>query len=299
MVNLKMSSVINLPTPLQRVVHPLYEQHGVAVWIKRDDLTHPHIQGNKWRKLKYNILAAQEQGYDTLLTFGGIYANHIYATAAAGHAFGLKTIGIIRGEAAAIPTATLQFATSQGMELVYMDRASYRQKHEPAMIARLQEQYGHCYIIPEGGTNLLAMRGVAELVAEIDIPYHYLVTACGTGGTLAGLIVGNEGKGEVIGISPLKGPDTVTNLIHQYAHADYGRWSVNTDYHLGGYARMSTDLNAFIQQYLVDTGIRLDPIYTSKMMYALHDMIARGYIARGSSLIAIHTGGMQGWCGFE
>jgi 1-aminocyclopropane-1-carboxylate deaminase/D-cysteine desulfhydrase-like pyridoxal-dependent ACC family enzyme len=211
----------SLPTPLQEIHSRLFETRHVRLFIKRDDLIHPPISGNKWRKLKYNVLEAKDQQKKTLLTFGGAYSNHIFAVAAAGKIYGFDTIGIIRGEKAESLNKTLSFALDCGMLLHFISRNDYRKKDDPAFIDRLRRTFGDFYFLPEGGTNLLAVKGCAEIDSEFDIEYDYLCCPCGTGGTLAGLIVGNNGKKSLLGFSALKGMTDldlkIETLVYEYS----------------------------------------------------------------------------------
>ena len=289
-------------SPLQQLHDKLFEEKVVEVFIKRDDLIHEHVQGNKWRKLKYNLYKARLNKQNTLLTFGGAYSNHIYATAAAAKLFHFKAIGIIRGEEPQIKSDTLQFATSQGMELYYMDREMYRQKDNPENIESLRVQIGDFYYIPEGGTNVHAVEGVEEIIKELNIPFDYVCTACGTGGTLAGLVAGLGGEKNAIGFSSLKGEDTITATVNQlvkaYTGVEFTNFSINFDYHFGGYAKVKPDLIEFIKHFKNKFGIRLEPVYTGKMFYGLFDLIQKDYFPKGSRIVALHTGGLQGLSGY-
>ena len=290
------------PSPLQLVDDAWLREMGIQLYLKRDDLLHPIVQGNKWRKLKYNLLRAQELGKDTLLTFGGPYSNHIYATAAAAKLFGFKSIGIIRGEEPKGKSYTLKFAANQGMQLMYVDRTTYRNKDEESYLQQLQQQYPNAYIVPEGGTNQYALRGVAELVEEIDVPFDYLCSACGTGGTLAGMVAGLAGEKQLIGFSSLKGDDALTGqidkLVKGYAGESYKNYSVSFDYHFGGYARVKPELVEFIKAFKAKHNVQLEPVYTGKMLFGIYDLIKQGYFPKGSAIIAVHTGGLQGLSGY-
>lgn len=290
-------------TALQQIMEPLFLEMGVEVWMKRDDLTHPLISGNKWRKLKYNLIAAREEGQHLLLSFGGIYSNHIHALAAAGKLFGFNTIGIIRGEPADERTDTLRFAEAQGMQLHFLDRSGYRLKHEPDFSEQLRDRFGDFYLVPEGGTNLAALRGCVEMVEEIEIPYDCLCVASGTGGTLAGIVSGLKGKQQITGFSSLKGEDTLTEkvagLVKEFTRGNLSKWEVCFDYHFGGYAKVNEALIGFIKKFTIEQNIPLEPVYTGKMMFGLYDRIKKGYYPRGSRIIAIHTGGLQGLCGYK
>ncbi|GGG46115.1 1-aminocyclopropane-1-carboxylate deaminase [Hymenobacter glacieicola] len=272
----------------------------------REDLNHPELPGNKWRKLKYNLLEARRLGHDTLLTFGGAYSNHLAAVAAAGRLTGLRTIGVVRGEELSSRplNPTLAQARADGMELHFLDRATYRRKQEPEVEAALLQKTGPAYVLPEGGSNLLALPGCAELVPELAAltAFDALCVACGTGGTLAGLLTGLAGQREALGFAALKGADflraDVDALTRQASGLSYANWTLLTQYHGGGYARLSPELRSFIQEFQHRHGVLLDPIYTSKMLVGVLDLLNRGYFRRGSTVVAIHTGGLQAWAGF-
>lgn len=289
--------------PIQQLHDPLFEEQGVTLWVKREDLLHPTISGNKWRKLKYNLQEAHRQGKNTLLTFGGAYSNHIAAVAAAGKGFGFKTIGIIRGEEHLPLNPTLSFATSCGMKLQYISREQYRQKQDPGFLKYLSEQVGHPYIIPEGGTNLLAVKGCAEIVQEITLAYDYICCAAGTGGTMAGIVAGLAGEKQALGFPALKGGEflekEIAELVLDYTGRNFDNWKLNTAYHFGGYAKVKPELLDFMRLFQQGHHVSLDPIYTGKMFFGIYDLIRGGYFARGSRIVAVHTGGLQGNKGFE
>ncbi len=300
--NSNMQSIVE-KSPIQKIEDDFLVIRGIQLYIKRDDLIHPEIQGNKWRKLKYNLQEAQEKQFKTLLTFGGAYSNHIYATAAAAEFFKFKSIGIIRGEESETLSSTLQFAISKGMELHYMNRETYRHKDEHATIKKLQEQFGEFYLVPEGGTNNLALKGVAEIIDEIDMDYDYICTACGTGGTLAGLVAGLSGNKKAIGFSSLKGEDMLTpavnKLVHDFSGQTFTNFNINFNYHFGGYAKVKPELIDFIKEFKNEYGIQLEPVYTGKMFYGLFDLIKKDYFPTCAKIIAVHTGGLQGLKGFS
>ncbi len=272
------------------------------MYIKREDLADLCIGGNKWRKLKYNLIQARQQHAHTLLTFGGAWSNHIYAAAAAGKRFGFKTIGIIRGEAHSELNPTLQFAHDCGMQLEYIDRETYRNKNSNAFIDELHQRYGDFYLLPEGGSNQLALKGCAEIVEDINIPFDIITVACGTGATLAGIVSALNPDQQAIGFAVLKGADfldqdvsnTLTDSSHGFAH----KWHIEKDYHFGGYAKTSPQLYAFIRQFKTEFNIALDAVYTGKMFYGLFDLISNGAFDKGTRIIAVHTGGLQGNAGY-
>jgi 1-aminocyclopropane-1-carboxylate deaminase/D-cysteine desulfhydrase-like pyridoxal-dependent ACC family enzyme len=270
--------------------------------IKREDLADPYIGGNKWRKLKYNLLLAREQRKNTLLTFGGAWSNHIYATAAAGKQFGFKTIGIIRGEAHTRLTPTLQFARECGMQLEHVDRRTYRNKNSKAFIVELQQRYGDFYLLPEGGSSQLALKGCAEIIDDINRPFDIITVACGTGATLAGIITGINPDQHATGFAVLKGADfldrDVTTMLVENGHASVNNWHIEKNHHFGGYAKTSNELFTFIRRFKSDFDIELDAVYTGKMFYGLFDLISKGMFDRGTRIIAVHSGGLQGNAGF-
>jgi 1-aminocyclopropane-1-carboxylate deaminase len=288
----------SIPTPLQRLSNAGTERAAVRLYIKRDDLIHPTVSGNKWRKLKYSLLEAQAYGEQTVLTFGGAYSNHLYATAAAGRASGLKTIGIVRGlELETKENATLQFCREQGMALHFVTREEYRQRNSEDYLKRVSERFGNPYLIPEGGTTGLALKGVAEMVGEVqdqlDMTPDFFATAAGTGGTAAGIL---SAGADVLAFSALKGGDFLANDIHRLLQVSQepGNLTLLTDYHFGGYAKWNNELLDFMQDFRVEFDIRLEQVYTAKMFYGLFDLIEKGYFKAGTTIVAVHTGGLQG-----
>jgi 1-aminocyclopropane-1-carboxylate deaminase len=294
---------INENTPLEEVKDPLLKEMKISLLIKREDLNHPDLSGNKWHKLKYNLQEARKQGKKTLLTFGGAYSNHIYAAAAAGKIFNLNTIGIIRGEEHLPLNPTLSFAINNGMKLYYLDRTSYRQKNSPEIINHLQKKFGDFYLLPEGGTNEFAVKGCIEIIGKINIDFDYVCCPCGTGGTLAGLISGLNGKNFALGFAVLKGAsflkENVISLLKNCSSDSFQKWDINLDYHFGGYAKMDSVLLDFIKRFTSLTKIPIEPIYTGKMLFGIYDLAAKGYFKEGNVIIAIHTGGIQGLKGLS
>jgi len=288
--------------PLLEFVTELVKARGIKLLVKREDLNHPFVSGNKWWKLKYNLEQAVTRGYQTLLTFGGAYSNHIYSTAAAAHELGLKSIGIIRGEETLPLNSTLSFVKEAGMKLHYISRDDYKRKSEEVFINDLRERFGDFYLIPEGGTNEFALKGCAEfgegLIKETD--FDYLCLPVGTGGTIAGIICGLKGQKEVIGFSSLKGSflkDEVAQLVFNYSNINYSNWKIEEAYHFGGYAKLTEELINFIKDFEKKNAIPLDQIYTAKMFYGVFDLIAQNYFKEGSTILLLHTGGLQGRAG--
>lgn len=285
---------LRLPSPVVEISDDRLATMGVRVLLKRDDLIHPEIPGNKWRKLKYNIATARERGFETLLTFGGAYSNHIRATAAVGAYFGFSTVGVVRGEEHLPLNPSLRYAVSRGMRLTYLDRTTYRAKTSDAVIEGLHREFGEFYLIPEGGSNADAMRGCAELSAEIDVSVDVVFCAVGTGGTLAGLAAGARPDQSVVGVPVLKGgaflEDDIVRLQEQVYGTRRGSWRLECDYHFGGYAKRTPELDDFIDDFEQQHGLRLDWVYEAKMMYALFDQVARGTFPSGSTIVALISG---------
>lgn len=286
-------------TPLKEIKEDLFTEKSVRLFVKREDLIHPHISGNKWFKFKYNLIEANNQGFNQLLSFGGAYSNHIYALAAAGKEFNFKTIGIIRGEEYKKLNPTLAFAKKCGMKLFYISRVNYRDKYNKDLLDQLREQFGEFYLIPEGGTNKLALKGCRELVNRINIDYNYLCCACGTAGTISGIIEGLNGKKFAMGFSVLKNADFLNDEIHKLTETNHLNWEINLNYHFGGYAKFTKSLLTFTKQFERKYDIPMEPIYTGKMLFGIYDLIEKNYFSPNSIIVAIHSGGLQGLMGLK
>lgn len=288
------------PTPIQIIASEETKKRGIKLMVKRDDLVHPTIMGNKWRKLKYNLREARSVEAQSLLTFGGAYSNHIAATAAAAKEYGFQSIGIIRGdELNANSNPTLIAAAKNGMELVFKSRTTFNELKQDASTLKLE--YPNAYVLPEGGTNGLAIEGAAEIIDEIDTDYDYMICPVGTGGTMAGLLRNLDDSIQLIGISSLKG-----DFIHKEFRTliakhkiDKTNYLINNDFHCGGYGKVTHELVRFINEFKKEHKIPLDPIYTGKMMLAVMEMIKNDHFESGANIIAIHTGGLQGIVGFN
>ncbi len=288
-----------LKTPNQEVQLPLLTELGVTLVVKREDTMHPVISGNKYRKLKYNLIEAQRLKHDTLLTFGGAYSNHIVATACLGNENGLQTIGVIRGEELRDSwqdNPTLKKAASYGMQFYFVNRTAYRQKESKLFLKTLEAKFGLFYKIPEGGTNRFAIQGCEEILEETDSSFDLITAAVGTGGTLAGLVNASHPNQKVLGFSALKG-DFLKEDIRKFAKKS--NWQLISGYHFGGYAKVNTELVTFMNTFKKNTGIPLDPIYTGKMVFGVLDMVKTGKIKPNSRVLAIHTGGLQGIFGMN
>ena len=272
----------------------LLKNTSVKLFIRREDLIHPFVSGNKFRKLKYNLLEAKNQKKTTLLTFGGAFSNHIAATAFAGKQNGFNTIGIIRGDELASKineNPTLKFAQENGMVFEFVSREAYRLKESDDFIENLKNNYGDFYVIPEGGTNDLAVKGCEEILKEDDSFFDFICSSIGTGGTISGIINSALPHQKVLGFPSLKG-DFLQKDIRKFAHKE--NWTLISDYHFGGYGKVSIELIEFINSFYQENSIPLDPIYTGKMVFGVIDLIHQGYFPENSKILMIHTGGLQG-----
>jgi len=282
------------PSILTKIDDPWLAQYQIELWMKRDDLLHSVISGNKWRKLKYVLDHALSLGADTLISMGGAYSNHLHALAYAGKALGLKTIGLVRGEQPETLTPSLADMKAWGMELKFIPRSDYRLLRQYKNHHDLPGLKPRQYWFPEGGATGLALKGVAELVAEIAIPYDTVCLPCGTGTTLAGIVDAAPEQVSVLGFAALKNAGFLTAEVEAMLSQPRKNWQINVDYHFGGFAKTNAELSAFIEDFELNTTIPLEPVYTGKMMYALYDLIKKHNFETGQRIIAVHTGGLQG-----
>ena len=279
-------------TPIQEIQSEKIAHAGVRLFIKREDLNHPFVSGNKWWKLKYNLSEALRLKKDTLLTFGGAYSNHIYATAAAARELGMNAIGIIRGEEATSVNPVVQFVRDAGMQLHFVSRELYRRKNEDDFITSLQKDFGDYYLIPEGGSNELAVKGVKEYATTLNTNFDYICCPVGTGGTLAGLINGFKGSGTIVGFSVLKDGSFLYDDVRRLG-AEYDNWIIQTEYDFGGYAKSTQWLSSFIDSFINEYKIPIEHVYSGKMMAGVFDLLDKGFFKSGSHILAIHTGGIH------
>lgn len=297
---------ISISEPTIEPVHcDLLRHAGVTLNVLRLDQCHPLLSGNKWYKLKYNLLAFQDQQDLPILSFGGAYSNHLYALAAAGQLLGMRTIGVVRGEMPEPLNPVLAFAREQGMTLLPISRGDYRRKQDPDFLKDLQSRFGDFHLLPEGGGNALALKGCEEIASLLrwqNTGPRLVALCCGTGVTMAGLISGlSAGMGaaapEVLGVSVLKGDgylhSEVSAHLAKCGCSDSVAWRVDDTHHCGGYARTNPALTAFLSEFAELTDIPIEPVYTGKLFYALFDLIKRGAIPRGTEIVAIHSGGIH------
>ena len=273
---------------------------SIKLFVKREDLIHPFVSGNKFRKLKYNLMG--ENSNSSILTFGGAYSNHIAATADACSMLGLKSIGIIRGDElkkdltkTLKENPTLKFAIEKGMELIFVSRSNYRLKEQMPEVKAIKTQIDSLICIPEGGTNAKAIKGCKEILSPED-DFDIICSSVGTGGTFVGLIEKTHNKQTCVGFSALKG-DFLTKEIQSWTQKS--NWTLQTNYHFGGYAKVTAELIQFINQFQKEYKIPLDPIYTGKMFYGIFDMIKSESFSKNTRILAVHTGGLQGVAGMN
>jgi len=279
---------------LTQLFDPLLEQKQVELWVKRDDLIHPVISGNKWRKLKYILDHALAINTDTIISMGGAYSNHLHALAYVGKELDLQTVAYIRGEQPKNFSLTLRDLESWGMELRFISRVEYRELRQYKNHDVLPKIKPNEYWLPEGGATELALKGVAEIVSELDMNYDFLCVPCGTGTTLAGLINVSSDKCKVIGFSALKGGCFLADDIQPLLQGNKQNWSIQLDYHFGGFAKSNNELLLFIEHFFNRHEIELEQVYTGKMFYGLFDLIKHDHFKKGQKIIAVHTGGLQG-----
>jgi 1-aminocyclopropane-1-carboxylate deaminase len=283
---------------LQTITHPIFDRNHLTVSIKRDDAIHPIISGNKWRKLKFNLSYAKTHNYSGVLSFGGSFSNHIHALAFACQQQGLKSIGVIRGEKEYASNFTLTMAQQWGMELHFVDRKTYRLRENKDYLAQLQKAYPDYLIVPEGGSNALALTGVGEVITELNqqCEFDTLLTPVGSGGTLAGLIKADNNQHQLLGISVLKQNGYLTEQVNTLLEnsSNYSNWQIMSEFHRGGYAKFSKEDAQKLLTFNQQTGFTFEPVYSGKMILAFLDLIEQQYFPKGHRIVILHTGGLQG-----
>lgn len=280
---------------IETIHHPLLDEQSINLCIKRDDLLHPIISGNKWRKLKYTLLYALNNGHQHLISMGGAYSNHLHALAYIGHKLNIKTSGLIRGEQPKQDNPTLSDLKDWGMSLKFISRGEFRELRKNSTYTETLEKQYHGFWIPEGGATQYALKGVAEILKEIDIEYDTLALACGTGTTLAGLVKKLPNTRNILGFSSLKGGGFLEKDIKKLIKKrSITNWTVNFDYHFGGFAKTKPELISFMEEFQSQSNIPLEPVYNGKMLYGLFELIKQNRFKKGHTIIALHTGGLQG-----
>ncbi len=273
----------------QEISSNIINDKKINLFIKRIDKIDDFISGNKWYKLKYNIIEAKRLKIDTILTFGGAYSNHIVATACAAKENGLKSIGIIRGEETHHLNESLKIAKAHKMRLIYISRSNYRKKSDLQFIEDLKYNLGEFYLIPEGGTNKLGVKGAEQILTKKD-NYDVICLPVGTGGTISGIINSSGDHQKIIGFPVIKGIGSLKSDIASMSNKE--NWTLINNYVFGGYAKINNDLIDFINNFYKYYNIPLDCIYTGKMMYGVLDLINNGYFKQNTNILTIHTGGL-------
>jgi len=293
---------LNLPSPITSIEHPLLTEKKIQLFIKRDELIHPVIQGNKWRKLKYNLIAAQKNNNQSILSFGGAYSNHLHALAYAGKQLNIKTIGVIRGEAPPTLNPCLQDMRDWGMQLKFIKRIEYKQNSNAGFLENLKHEFGSFYLIPEGGNNTEGKQGCAEILNELQDNYDFICCEIGSGTMLSSLIQNTPFQDtQYLGFAVMKNPqldEDIKNSLTSPA-TSLNNWKINHDYHFGGFAKTTTELNEFIKQFKIYHNIQLEPVYSGKLLWGIFDLISKNHFKPGCKLLAIHGGGLQGLRGFD
>ncbi len=296
MLNPKLEQIENSfnVSSLCQINSPLLEQKHVELWLKRDDLIDPVISGNKWRKLKFILNHALALNSQTIISMGGAYSNHLHALAYVAKTLNLNSIAYIRGEQPENFSPTLKDIQHWGMQLRFVSRSEYRELRSCMQYNQYPATQTGEYWLPEVGSTELALLGVAEIIAEIDMDYDHLCVPCGTGTTLAGLINAAKKNVRITGFSALKGGGYLKQEVEHLLFTQSSNWSINLDYHFGGFAKTNNTLFQFMESFYKLQGIALEPVYTGKMLYALFDLISKDQFKPGEKIIAIHTGGLQG-----
>ncbi len=300
---------LQIPSPLHRVSHPAFEDVGIEFWLKRDDQIHPAISGNKWRKLVHNFREAQKNHATGIVTFGGAFSNHLAATAFAAAREKLPLVAFVRGLDGETTNPTLDFLKACGATIIPLSRAEYGQKNEPDFLAEVQTKFPGHAIIPEGGANLLGVGGCMEILDEVQAHFDVVATPVGTATTLGGLLLSGF-PAAFIGFPAVKGGAYLTADVNNFInHAKEERlvpstfrlpeFTLQTDYHFGGFGKVTPPLLAFMNAFYQETGVPLDPIYTGKMVFGLAEMASQGQFKRGTRMLALHTGGLQGIFGMN
>tara|TARA_Y100001968_G_C19426878_1_gene754878 strand:- start:1357 stop:2265 length:909 start_codon:yes stop_codon:yes gene_type:complete len=287
---------LNIPTKITKIKSNFLDQKKVELFLKRDDLIHAIISGNKWRKLKYNLQAAKSKGYNTILSYGGPYSNHLHALSYTCDKMGFNSIGVVRNGKNHQNNPTLSFCISHQMTLYHIDRLSYRKyKYDPKLLEILKQKFGKFYVIPEGGNNLLGVKGCEEILRESTINYDYVCAPVGTGCTASGLIKSMRHNQKFLGFTPFKKTVEQYNSIVHFCHEKrYNNWELIADNHFGGFGQINNNLINFVHQFKMDHGVALDYIYMGKLFYSLFNLIKQDFFPQKTKLLILHTGGLQG-----
>ncbi len=288
---------ISIPSPLQLYKIPLFEEAGIEFWVKRDDLIHPTVSGNKWRKLKFNLEKAKELGYSKILTFGGAFSNHIASVGAIAKGSNLKIHAMVRGdELNSNSNPTLREADSNGLNLHFVSRADYKLWKKLEKGESISEKWKDHYIIPEGGANEEGVRGCESIMQEISIDFSHICLSAGTGTTAAGILRSNASS-KILVFPALKNAFSLEeDILSRQVDPNFKKEQLEliTQYHFGGFAKVPEDLINFTSVIKEEYGLPLDYLYTAKAFYGLMDLVKRGEVKAGSKVLFYHSGGLQG-----
>lgn len=298
----KLIKALHLPSPIHRFSFEEFPDREIL--IKRDDLIHPQVSGNKWRKLKYNIQYAIDNGYEGVLSFGGAFSNHLYALAAACNLAGLKCNAYVRGDGFDSNNPTMKFLREQGAELTFLDRNTYRKKTQLDFIADIHEQWPNYYIVPEGGSNDLAVLGVGEVMEEVydqtkEQEELLIFSGVGSGSTITGITKGLRPQDKAIGILAVNDSSLPAKIKNRLGEMEQNKLQLDLNSHLGGFGKTTPDLIKFINRFYTRTGIPLEPLYTAKVVYRLLAKLREDAIMESKTILVMHTGGLQGNYGFD
>ena len=289
---------IKTPSPLQVITPNWQGIENYQITVKRDDLIHPIISGNKWRKLKYALLESLNSGVQHILSFGGGYSNHLHALGYCCHDLNIEFTAIVRGDYSQNPSPMLRDLAKWQTKISYVDRKTYQQRTNVDYLHGLQQRYPNAVLIPEGGSWLHAIKGVAEIINELPEQLDHIIAPVASGGTLAGLIsASNHNNTQITGIAALKGKDYLEQLVSDllpHKRNISGKWQINHQHHFGGYAKSNTELNQFCGDFYKQTLIPIEPVYSGKLFFALKQLIEQKSFAVDSKILALHTGGLQG-----
>ncbi len=288
-----MEFVLN-KTGLTQLKDLLFEEKELKVFVLRLDEGHPFISGNKWYKLKYNLEEFTLQKKEFLVTFGGAYSNHLVATASAGKELCIQTIGIVRGEELnENSNACLTFASSCGMKLIFVSREEYKRlrNNHSLVTRRLAALSSLLFFLPEGGSNELAVKGCEEITRQIAIDFDWLCCACGTGSTLAGMVRTLKGHQQAIGIAVLKGAEFLTQIVKEIS-ASENNFQIMHNYHSGGYAKSTKELDEFCHVFMDRNHLAIEPVYTGKLFFGIYDLVKNDFFEKGKTIVVVHTGGV-------
>jgi 1-aminocyclopropane-1-carboxylate deaminase len=285
--------------PFQKIENELTHAQKINLFVLRLDTIDLYSGGNKFFKLKYNLEEAIKQGFKKILTFGGAWSNHLAAAASVNNS-PLPIIAVVRGEEPKKYANTLNYCKEKGVELHFVSRKEYRNKTDENFIQDLKNKFGNFYLLPEGGSNALAVKGCSEIIKYIPIDFDYICTPLGSGGTLAGIVTVLKPHQQALGFSALKGADYLMEEVKKLINnAEKSNFKIVNDYHFGGYAKINAELLSFKSDFEKKCSIPLDYVYTSKMMCGIFEMMKNNNFKEGSTVVAIHTGGLQGNAGFE